>query len=81
MPTENEGEDEPNKHHQQKQADCRHGDQHRPTLVFIERKPLKPLRQQQNPLHRQQDDEQATRRGMKPAELRFRDGCLVGGHG
>ena len=39
MPTKNEADDEPKKHEEQKHADSRHGNQHRPALLFVEGEP------------------------------------------
>jgi len=71
MPPKEKGKNKPKEHEEQKQTDSRHGDQHRPPLLFVENKPLKSFGQQQDPLHNQQDDEQSPRCNLKPAELGF----------
>ena len=55
---QHEGKKEPEEHQQQKHPDSRHGDEHRPALVMVERKPLKPLGQPEEAFDAQKDREQ-----------------------
>ena len=71
-----EADKTPEQHHQDRTTDNAHGDQYRPAFLLVERKPLEPLRQEQEDLHHQQPDEEPIRREVLPAVV-----GLGGGHG